>query len=111
RGSVGVTPLQNVGAYGQEVSETIISVRVFDRLAGGFAELSNEQCRFGYRASFFNTEARDRYVVTAVTYALRPHGEPAIRYPDLKSFFSHVSAPPSLRMTRQARPASLPPKA
>ena len=101
-GSVGGTPIQNVGAYGQEVSETITSVRVFDRLAGGFAELSNEQCRFGYRASVFNTEARDRYVVTAVAYALRPHGEPAIRYPDLKSFFSNVSTGPSLGMTREA---------
>jgi UDP-N-acetylmuramate dehydrogenase len=84
------------------VSETITSVRVFDRFAGGFAELSNEQCRFGYRASVFNTEARDRYVVTAVAYALRPHGEPAIRYPDLKSFFSNVSTGPSLGMTREA---------
>src|SRR5215475_14108595 len=89
-GSVGGSPIHNVGAYGQEVSETITSVRVFDRLAGGFAELSDEQCRFGYRASVFNTEARDRYVVTAVAYALRPHGEPAIRYPDLKSFFLNV---------------------
>jgi UDP-N-acetylmuramate dehydrogenase len=101
-GSVGGTPVQNVGAYGQEVSETITSVRVFDRLAGGFAELSNEKCLFGYRASVFNTTARGRYVVTAVTYALRPHGEPAIRYPDLKSFFSNVSTMPSLGMTREA---------
>jgi UDP-N-acetylmuramate dehydrogenase len=101
-GSVGGTPIQNVGAYGQEVSETISSVRVFDRLAGEFAELSNEQCRFGYRASVFNTAARERYVVTAVAYALKPHGEPAIRYPDLKSFFSNVSTSPSLRLTREA---------
>ena len=101
-GSVGGTPVQNVGAYGQDVSETITSVRVFDRLSGEFAELSNEQCRFGYRASVFNTEARGRYVVTAVAYALRPHGEPAIRYPDLKSFFSNVSTMPSLGMTREA---------
>lgn len=101
-GSVGGTPVQNVGAYGQEVSETIISVRVFDRLAGEFAELSNEQCRFSYRASVFNTAARDRYVVTSVTYALKPNGEPAIRYPDLKSFFSNVSTGPTLGETREA---------
>jgi UDP-N-acetylmuramate dehydrogenase len=101
-GSVGGTPVQNVGAYGQEVSETITSVRVFDRLAGGFAELSNAQCGFSYRASVFNTTARDRYVVTAVAYALKPQGEPAIRYPDLKSFFSNVSTRPSLGMTREA---------
>src|SRR5262245_25339611 len=101
-GSVGGTPVQNVGAYGQEVSETITSVRVFDRLAGGFAELSNEQCRFGYRASVFNTTARDRYVVTSVTYALKPHAEPAIRYPDLKNFFSNASTKLSLSQTREA---------
>jgi UDP-N-acetylmuramate dehydrogenase len=101
-GSVGGTPVQNVGAYGQEVSETIVSVRVFDRLAGRFAELSNAECKFSYRASIFNTMARDRYVATAVTYALKPHGEPAIRYHDLKSFFSNTSTKPSLGETRQA---------
>jgi len=101
-GSAGGTPVQNVGAYGQEASETITSVRVFDRLAGQFAELSNEECQFSYRASVFNTADCDRYVVTAVTYALKPHGEPAIRYPDLKSFFSNVSTKPSLRLAREA---------
>jgi UDP-N-acetylmuramate dehydrogenase len=101
-GSVGGTPVQNVGAYGQEVSETIISVRAFDRLAGRVIELSDEQCRFGYRASVFNSTARDRYIVTAVTYSLKPHGEPAIRYPDLKNFFSTVSTRPSLKLTREA---------
>ncbi len=101
-GSVGGTPIQNVGAYGQEVSETIVSVRVFDRLAGRFEELSNEECQFGYRASVFNATARGRYVVTAVTYALKPHGEPAIRYPDLKNFFANVSTRPSLKQTREA---------
>jgi len=101
-GSVGGTPVQNVGAYGQEVSETIVSVRVFDRLAGRLAELSNAECKFSYRASIFNTTARDRYVVTAVTYALKPDGEPAIRYPDLKSFFSNVSTKPSLMLAREA---------
>ena len=101
-GSVGGTPVQNVGAYGQEVSETIVSVRVLDRLAGRFVELSDAECKFSYRASIFNTTARDRYVVTAVTYALKPGGEPAIRYPDLKSFFSNVSTKPSLRLAREA---------
>src|SRR5262249_46118089 len=90
------------GAYGQEVSETITLVRAFDRLAGGITELSDEQCQFSYRASVFNTTARDRYVVTAVAYALEPHGEPAIRYPDLKNFFSKISTRPSLGMAREA---------
>jgi len=101
-GSVGGTPVQNVGAYGQEVSETIVSVRVFDRLDKSFVELSNAECKFSYRASIFNTSARDRYVATAVTYALKPHAEPAIRYPDLKNYFSNASTKPSLGETREA---------
>src|SRR5262249_8461156 len=101
-GSAGGTPVQNVGAYGQEVSETIVSVRVFDRLAGRLAELSNADCQFSYRASIFNTAARDRYVVTAVTYALKPAGEPSIRYPGLRGFFADVSARPSLGLAREA---------
>ncbi|MGH9765838.1 MAG: UDP-N-acetylmuramate dehydrogenase [Blastocatellia bacterium] len=101
-GSVGGTPVQNVGAYGQEVSETIISVRVFDRSAGRIVELSNAECRFSYRASVFNTIARDRYVVTVVTYSLKPHGEPALRYPDVKNFFAGATGSPSLRETREA---------
>jgi UDP-N-acetylmuramate dehydrogenase len=101
-GAVGGSPIQNIGAYGQEARETIISVRVFDRLAREFTELSNEQCRFSYRASLFNTTARDRYVVTEVAFALKPQGEPAIRYPDLKHFFSNISTSPSLALTREA---------
>lgn len=101
-GSVGGAPVQNIGAYGQEVSETIVSARVFDRHARRFAELSNAECRFSYRASVFNTTARDHYIVTAVTYALKPHGEPVIRYPDLKNFFANVSTRPSLGEIREA---------
>lgn len=101
-GSVGGTPVQNVGAYGQEVSETIVSVRVFDRLAGQFVELSNAGCQFSYRASLFNAVARDRYVVLAVTYALKPHGDPALRYPDVKNFFAKSAGKPSLREVRDA---------
>jgi len=101
-GSVGGTPVQNVGAYGQEVSETITSVRVFDRLAGQFVELSDAECQFSYRASLFNTVARDRYVVLAVTYALKPDGDPALRYPDVKNFFANATSKPSLREVREA---------
>ena len=54
-GTVGGTPVQNVGAYGQEVSETIVSVKSFDRVAGVTVELANDQCGFGYRKSIFNT--------------------------------------------------------
>ncbi len=101
-GWAGGTPVQNVGAYGQEVSETIVSVRAFDRREKRIVELSNAECQFTYRTSIFNTTARDRYVVLAVTYALKPQGEPAIRYPDVKNFFSNVSTKPTLGEVREA---------
>jgi UDP-N-acetylmuramate dehydrogenase len=75
-GFVGGTPIQNVGAYGQEVSETIVSVRCFDRLANQIVELTNADCGFTYRTSIFNSVERDRYVVLSVTYRLK-QGRPA----------------------------------
>jgi UDP-N-acetylmuramate dehydrogenase len=101
-GFVGGTPVQNVGAYGQDVSETIESVRVYDRRFKSIIELSNEECRFSYRASIFNTIARNCYIVLAVTYTLRAQGDPAIRYPDVKNFFAGRSTKPSLNEVREA---------
>jgi UDP-N-acetylmuramate dehydrogenase len=87
-GDVGGTPVQNVGAYGQEVAETIVKVRAFDLSSRRFVELDHAACRFGYRRSLFNTDECGRYIVTAVTYALRPGGEPALRYADLSRYFA-----------------------
>ena len=101
-GLLGGTPVQNVGAYGQEVSETITAVRVYDRQTESLVDLSAPDCRFGYRSSLFNRFAPNRYIVLAVTFALRPQGEPAIRYPDLKSYFAHAAAGPSLKEVREA---------
>src|SRR5262249_19763287 len=61
-GSVGGTPVQNVGAYGQEISEILLSVLVYDRETDRVISLSREQCQFEYRKSVFNTSARDRYI-------------------------------------------------
>jgi UDP-N-acetylmuramate dehydrogenase len=87
-GDVGGTPVQNVGAYGQEVAETIASVHAYDLEIRKFVDLDHEACRFGYRRSLFNTEARGRYIVTAVTYKLRSGGEAALRYADVKRYFA-----------------------
>jgi UDP-N-acetylmuramate dehydrogenase len=87
-GDVGGTPVQNVGAYGQEVAETIVRVRAYDLQTGEFVTLDHEACRFGYRRSLFNTEARGRYIVTAVSYKLRIGGEAALRYADVKHHFA-----------------------
>jgi UDP-N-acetylmuramate dehydrogenase len=101
-GSVGGTPVQNVGAYGQEVAETIESVLALDLKDGQVHELCNEACSFQYRTSIFNTSERGRYIILRVTYALTPGGEPAILYADLKKYFAGWSTKPSLADTREA---------
>jgi len=87
-GSVGATPIQNVGAYGQEVSETIARVEVLDRRDGLVKTLTNWDCRFGYRSSLFKNYERDRYVVTAVTFRFKAGGRATIRYPELQKAVS-----------------------
>ncbi len=81
-GSVGGTPIQNVGAYGQEVAETITTVRVYDRVAAEVVQLSNAECGFAYRRSAL--KGSDRYAVLDVSFALTPerHGR-ALRYAEL----------------------------
>jgi UDP-N-acetylmuramate dehydrogenase len=83
-GLVGGTPIQNVGAYGQEVSETIVSVRTLDRITREVRDISRDECGFGYRRSIFNTVAKERYIVLSVTYELRKGGPPKIAYKDLQ---------------------------
>ena len=87
-GDVGGTPVQNVGAYGQEVAETIVQVRAYDLEARAFVDLDHEACRFGYRRSLFNADARGRYIVISVRYKLRLDGEPALRYADVRRHFA-----------------------
>lgn len=100
-GTVGGTPVQNVGAYGQEVSETIVSVRCLDRTSKAIVDLSNGQCGFEYRKSIFNTSERDRFVVLSLVFRLIPAGEPKITYKDLQQQFLGRRVP-SLRETRDA---------
>jgi UDP-N-acetylmuramate dehydrogenase len=101
-GSVGGTPVQNVGAYGQEVSETISSVQVLDLKDGVVRELCSQACGFAYRTSIFNTSDRGRFIVLRVTYALTPEGQPRITYADLKRQFEGRETPPNLAETREA---------
>src|SRR6266853_5536808 len=101
-GSVGGTPVQNVGAYGQEVSETIESVQVFDLIDGQVRELCAEACGLQYRTSIFNTSERGRFIILRVTYSLTLGGKPRIDYQDLKRHFAGFQQTPSLTSTREA---------
>jgi UDP-N-acetylmuramate dehydrogenase len=101
-GSVGGTPVQNVGAYGQEVSETIESVEVFDLHDQQVRELCPEACGFAYRSSIFNTSERGRFIILRVSCALVPGGEPHLEYADLKRHFEGRETSPNLAETREA---------
>jgi UDP-N-acetylmuramate dehydrogenase len=94
-GSCGATPVQNVGAYGQEVADTIEAVEVLERATGESAWLARAECGFAYRDSRFKREP-ERFVVLCVRFRLRPGGAPALRYAELVRALA--SAPsPSLR--------------
>jgi UDP-N-acetylmuramate dehydrogenase len=101
-GSVGGTPVQNIGAYGQEIADTLVSVRALDRETESVVELSREQCGFGYRTSIFNTTHRGRYIVLQVTYSLRKKGVPLLKYPDLQRRLQKSTRPPTLAEVRSA---------
>jgi len=101
-GSVGGTPVQNVGAYGQEVAEAIDSVQVLDRRDGQVRELCNEACGFSYRTSIFNTAERSRFIILRVSYLLTVGGAARVEYADLKKYFAGWTKAPSLAETRDA---------
>jgi UDP-N-acetylmuramate dehydrogenase len=83
-GRTGATPIQNVGAYGQEVAEVITSVRVYDRDTGQLTELAGPDCGFGYRTSMFKRDTAGRRVVLGVTFRLHRSALSApIRYAEL----------------------------
>jgi len=100
-GTVGGTPVQNVGAYGQEVSETIESVTVFDTKTNSVEQMSNAQCGFEYRTSIFNTRERGRYIVVSVRFRLKRDGTPNLKYADLQKHFG-TNCNPSLAQVREA---------
>jgi len=81
-GSTGATPVQNVGAYGQEVSEVLVSIRVLDRWQGEVLDLEPEGAGFGYRTSRFKTEP-GRWLVLSVTMRLETSGTGTVRYAEV----------------------------
>jgi UDP-N-acetylmuramate dehydrogenase len=101
-GSVGGTPVQNVGAYGQDVSESITQVYGIDTTTLKGVEFGRADCGFRYRQSRFNGCDSGRYILTRVDYALQPGGAPKIGYADLKRRFGSEGTTPTLAQTREA---------
>jgi len=87
-GLVGGTPVQNVGAYGQEVAETIVAVRALDVEAMSFVSLSAAECGLGYRKSIFNTSAKGRYIVVRVTFRFDKARAVELKYAELQEHFA-----------------------
>jgi UDP-N-acetylmuramate dehydrogenase len=94
--------VQNVGAYGQEVSQRIVRVRVLELKSEKFAEMSGEECGFAYRQSIFNTSAKGQFIVTRVDYALLAGGPPTLTYADLQRHFQGGNVAPSLAQVADA---------
>jgi len=94
-GTVGATPVQNVGAYGVEVADVILSVRVYDTLTDKISLFSVADCKFGYRDSVFK-QMSGRYVVLAVTFRLQEMARPQLSYKDLVVLQGHAYLTPAL---------------
>jgi UDP-N-acetylmuramate dehydrogenase len=102
-GLVGATPIQNVGAYGQDVSQTITRLRAVDRRTRRPVTLSAAECRFGYRDSLFRSGEPERYVVLGATFRLIPGGAPTIRYAELERHLaSRGTTTPTLAEVRES---------
>ena len=102
-GLVGATPIQNVGAYGQEVSDTVVAVRALDTHRGEIATLPAASCAFGYRDSLFKRGEAGRWIVLGVTYRLRPGGAPTVTYADVAGALARQGVPaPTLAGVRDA---------
>lgn len=91
-GLVGSTPIQNVGAYGQDVAETITRVRVLERATGALQWLSKDELRFSYRDSLLRRDL-NRYIVVEVAFALHAGGAPAVRYAELQQALASSQNP------------------
>jgi UDP-N-acetylmuramate dehydrogenase len=102
-GRVGATPIQNVGAYGQETAERFVSLDALDLVTRSTVRMSRDECEFGYRASRFRTRDRGRFIITSVKYRLTVGGAPSVRYADLKQILAEqMIENPRLNDVRQA---------
>ncbi len=102
-GTAGASPVQNIGAYGAEISSCVETVDIFDAESSSVRKLSADQCRFGYRESLFKRPEGKNFIITSVTYRLLKDGKPNISYRDLDRHFGESGvSKPGLREIRQA---------
>ncbi len=92
-GTVGAAPVQNIGAYGQEVKDTLLEVLAYDTTEKKFVILCNIECRFSYRASIFNTYELGRYIITSIVLKLSKIPAKIPDYPDVRKYFEGKYVP------------------
>lgn len=85
-GSAGATPVQNVGAYGQEIKDNLVQVKAIDRNTLDEVKFNNKECIFGYRDSRFKTSDKDRFIITEVIFEFDKNKDAEIKYPELKEY-------------------------
>lgn len=112
-GTVGASPVQNIGAYGREVKDIIFEVETFDTETLKIKKFFSEECRFGYRDSFFKHSEGKKYIITRVTFALQKNGILKTDYKDVQEYFlKHAITGASVSDVRNAviaiRTAKLP---
>jgi len=90
-GTSGAAPVQNVGAYGQEISETLVSLEAYDSQTDSIVTLTNEQCGFSYRNSIFRDSQKGRYVITSITLELSKSLPQPPFYDALQTYFDEHS--------------------
>ncbi len=98
-GKVGAAPIQNIGAYGQELSETLSEVEALDLKTLEFKRLPASECALSYRDSRFKSQQPHRFIVTGIRIALRVDGAPTIRYRDLVSRLPRTASLSQVRET------------
>jgi UDP-N-acetylmuramate dehydrogenase len=101
-GYAGATPIQNVGAYGQEVQQTIETISALDRRTLREVKFTNHECDFGYRRSRFKTSDAGNFIITEVTFRLRKNTAPFIRYPELQKYLESKTDRHTLTAVRNA---------
>ena len=92
-GSTGATPVQNVGAYGQEVRDAIEYVTAIDRKTLEIVNFRKAECNFGYRQSRFKNEDKDRFIIAEVLFRFNKNIQPVIKYPELQKFIESKKYP------------------
>jgi UDP-N-acetylmuramate dehydrogenase len=95
-GWAGAAPIQNIGAYGQELGDTLVSVTALDRQTDETLRLDAEECALGYRTSRFKAADRDRFAILSLELALDPDARPVLRYPELEESVRREADPGSL---------------